>query len=92
MFTYIVCVNLASKSVFLTQNAGEVSELCVYSISMGVIVLLFSIPLIIFSVGINDVDNDFNSLFNLLIGIALIFLGVAPWSSAACIRLALKNK
>jgi len=58
----------------------------------GVIVLLFSIPLIIFSVGINDVDNDFKSLFNLLIGIALIFLGVAPWSSAACIRLALKNK
>ena len=29
---------------------------------------------------------------DLLIGIALIFLGVAPWSSAACIRLALNNK
>ena len=58
----------------------------------SVIVLLFSIPLIIFSVGINNVDNDFSSLFNLLIGIALIFLGLAPWSSAACIRLALKNK
>ena len=58
----------------------------------SVIVLLFSIPLIIFSVGINNADSDFNSLFNLLIGIALIFLGVAPWSSAACIRLALRNK
>jgi hypothetical protein len=23
---------------------------------------------------------------------ALIFLGIAPWSSAACIRLALNNK
>ncbi len=58
----------------------------------SIIVLLFSIPLIIFSVGINNVENDFNSLFNLLIGIALIFLGVAPWSSAALIRLALRNK
>ena len=58
----------------------------------SVIVLLFSIPVIIFSVGLNNVENDFNSLFNLLIGIALIFLGVAPWTSAACIRLALRNK
>ena len=58
----------------------------------SIIVLLFSIPLIIFSVSINSSDNDFNSIYNLLIGIALIFLGIAPWSSAACIRLALKNK
>jgi heme exporter protein B len=58
----------------------------------SIIVLLFSIPLIIFSVGINSADIHFNSLINLLIGIALIFLGIAPWSSAACIRLALKNK
>ena len=58
----------------------------------SIIVLLFSIPLIIFSVSINSSDNDFNSIYNLLIGIALIFLGVAPWSSAACIRLALRNK
>ena len=58
----------------------------------SVIVLLFSIPLIIFSVVINNSDSDFNSLLSLLFGIALIFLGIAPWSSAACIRLALRNK
>jgi len=58
----------------------------------SIIVLLFSIPLIIFSVGINSADINFNALINLLIGIALIFLGISPWSSAACIRLALKNK
>ena len=58
----------------------------------SIIVLLFSIPLIIFSVGINSVDNDTNSLINMLIGIALIFLGISPWSSAACLKLALKNK
>jgi len=58
----------------------------------SIIVLLFSIPVVIFSVGINNVDSNFNSLINLLFGIALIFLGISPWSSATCIRLALKNK
>ena len=58
----------------------------------SIIVLLFSIPLIIFSVGINNSDSDLNVLLNLLIGIALIFLGIAPWSSAAFLRLALRNK
>ena len=58
----------------------------------SIIVLLFSIPLIIFSVGINSVDSDTTSLINMLIGISLIFLGISPWSSAACIKLALKNK
>ena len=58
----------------------------------SIIVLLFSIPLIIFSVSINNADNNFFTLYNILIGIALIFVGITPWSSAACIRLALKNK
>ena len=58
----------------------------------SLIIILFSIPLIIFSVGINNSDSNFNSLLNLLFGIALIFLGIAPWSSAACIRLAIRNK
>ncbi len=58
----------------------------------SIIVLLFSIPVIIFSVGINNPDSNFNTLINLLIGIALIFLGISPWSSAAFIRLALRNK
>ena len=91
--------------LFLTFIIGSLILSCLGSISASmnllnktnfsigsVIVLLFSIPLIIFSVGINNIESDFNSLFNLLIGIALIFLGVAPWSSAACIRLALRNK
>ena len=58
----------------------------------SIIVLLFSIPVIIFSVGVNSVDNNFNSIVSLLIGITLIFLGISPWASAAFIRLALKNK
>ena len=100
--------NLPASDVYnliLTFIIGSLILSCLGSISASmnllnktnfsigsVIVLLFSIPLIIFSVGINNTDSDFNSLINLLIGIALIFLGIAPWSSAACIKLALKNK
>jgi len=100
--------NLPASDVYnliLTFIIGSLILSCLGSISASmnllnktnfsigsVIVLLFSIPLIIFSVGINNADSDFNSLINLLIGIALIFLGIAPWSSAACIKLALKNK
>ena len=58
----------------------------------GIVVLLFSIPVIIFSVGINNADNNFDSLINILIGIALIFLGISIWSGAAFIKLALRNK
>ena len=58
----------------------------------SLIILLFSIPIIIFSVGITNTNSDFNYLLNMLFGIALIFLGIAPWSSAACIRLAIQNK
>jgi heme exporter protein B len=57
----------------------------------SIIVLLFSIPVIIFSVGANSIDDNFNSLVNLLIGINLIFLGISPWASAAFIRLAIRN-
>ena len=100
--------NLPASDVYnliLTFIIGSLILSCLGSISASmnllnktnfsigsVIVLLFSIPLIIFSVGINNADSDFSSLINLLIGIALIFLGIAPWSSAACIKLALKNK
>ena len=103
-----ILFNLAINEIYnliLTFIIGSLILSCLGSISASmnllnktnfsigsVIVLLFSIPLIIFSVGINNADDDINSLFNLLIGIALIFLGIAPWSSAACIKLALKNK
>ena len=100
--------NLPMNEVYnlvLTFMIGSLILSCLGSISASmnllnktnfsigsIIVLLFSIPVVIFSVGINNVDSNFNSLINLLFGIALIFLGISPWSSAACIKLALKNK
>ena len=78
------CLGSISASMNLLNKTN-------YSIG-SIIVLLFSIPVIIFSVGLNSVDNDFKYLINLLIGIALIFIGIAPWVSAAFIKLGYKNK
>ena len=78
------CLGSISASMNLLNNAN---------FSMGsIIVILFSIPVIIFSVGISKADSNFISVINLLLGISLVFLGISPWSSAACIRLALRNK
>jgi len=100
--------NLPSSEIYtlvLTFFIGSLILSCLGSISASmnllnktnfsigsIIVLLFSLPVIIFSVGINNVDDEYNSIIKMLIGIALIFIGIAPWSSAACIRLAIKNK
>ena len=78
------CLGSISASMNLLNKAN---------FSLGsIIVILFSIPVIIFSVGINKPNADFVSIINLLLAITLIFLGISPWSSAACIRLALRNK
>ena len=103
-----VFFNLPFKEVyvlFITFVIGSLILSCLASISASmnllnktnfsigsIIVILFSIPVIIFSVGINKPDVNFISVINLLLGISLIFLGISPWSSAACIRLALRNK
>ena len=90
MVTFVIgslilsCLSSISASMNLLNKTN-------YSIA-SIIVLLFSIPVIIFSVGVNNADANFNSIINLLFGIALIFFGISPWSSAACIRLALRNK
>ena len=89
MVTFVIgslilsCLGSISASMNLLNKAN-------FSIG-GIIVLLFSIPIIIFSVGISEAGSDFKSLINILIGIACIFLGISPWASAAFIRLAIRN-
>ena len=71
MITFIIgslilsCLSSMSASMNLLNKAN-------FSIG-GIVVLLFSIPVIIFSVGINEVGSDYKSLINILIGMALIF-------------------
>jgi len=57
----------------------------------SIIVMVFSIPVIIFSVGIINMDENFNSLINILIGILLIIFAINPWASGACLKIAVQN-
>ena len=103
-----ILFNLPTNEVYnliITFFLGSLILSCLVSISASMnllnktnfsigslIVILFFIPVIIFSIGTNNPESDFNSLINLLLGIALIFLGISPWSSATFIKLALRNK
>ena len=59
----------------------------------SVIVMLLSIPVIIFSVGIIEEPPELmRAQLNILLGILMLFLAITPWISAICIRIALRNK
>ena len=57
----------------------------------SVIVMIFSIPVIIFSIGVININEDFNSLIGILFGILLITFALNPWASGACLKLAVQN-
>ena len=61
--------------------------------SLGaIIVMIFSLPVIIFSVSLINAGNNLFSMVNILLGILLIFIAISPWITGLCIRLALENK
>ena len=53
--------------------------------------MILSIPVIIFSVGIINTEENFISLINVLFGILLIIFAINPWATGACLKLALQN-
>ena len=57
----------------------------------SIIVMIFSIPVIIFSVALIDQEENFHYLINILLGILLIVFAINPWASGACLKLALQN-
>jgi len=57
----------------------------------SIIVMIFSVPIIIFSVGIVNLEENFNSLISILFGILLIVFAINPWASGLCIKLSLEN-
>ena len=57
----------------------------------SIIVMIFSIPVIIFSVALIDQEENFSYLINILLGISLIVFAINPWASGACLKLALQN-
>jgi len=58
----------------------------------SIIIMILSIPLIIFSVGIVSATPELiEPQLNILIGILFLFLAITPWASAACIKISLRN-
>ena len=57
----------------------------------SIIVMIFSIPVIIFSVGLINQEENFKSLLNILFGIMLILFAINPWASGSCLKLAIQN-
>ena len=57
----------------------------------SLIVMVFSVPIIIFSVGIINMEESFNSLISILFGILLIVFAINPWASGLCLKLSLEN-
>ncbi|MBI04240.1 MAG: hypothetical protein CMI96_00305 [Pelagibacteraceae bacterium] len=77
------CLGSISSSMNLLNNKS-------YSLG-SIIVMVFSIPVIIFSVGIINAQENFLYLINILLGILFIFIAISPWVSSICIKLALQN-
>ena len=57
----------------------------------SLIVMVFSVPVIIFSVGLINLEENFNSLINILFGILLIIFAINPWASGLCLKFSLEN-
>ena len=57
----------------------------------SVIVMIFSVPIIIFSMGIANLEENFNSLISILFGVLLIVFAINPWASGLCLKLSLEN-
>tara|TARA_Y100001970_G_scaffold273272_1_gene371253 strand:+ start:796 stop:1467 length:672 start_codon:yes stop_codon:yes gene_type:complete len=80
----LCCLASISASMNLLNNRN---------FSLGsVIVLIFSLPVIIFGVEIIKSENNFIFILNILLGILFIFVAISPWISSICIRLAIENK
>ena len=77
------CLGSISSSMNLLNNRNYLLG--------SVIVIIFSVPVVIFSVGLISSHERFDSLINILIGILLIVFAINPWASGACLKLACQN-
>ena len=78
----------------ITAISGSMNLLNKKNFSLGsIIVLILSIPVIIFGVNISVTSKEimFANL-NILLGIMFFFLAITPWITATCIKISLQNK
>ena len=78
----------------LSSISGSMNLLNNKNFAIGsVIIILFSIPVIIFSVSIIHSTTELaKPQLNILLGILMLFLAITPWISATCIKIAIRNK
>ena len=78
----------------LSSISGSMNLLNNKNFAIGsVIIMLLSIPVIIFSVSIIDSTTEqIKPQLNILLGILMLFLAITPWISASCIKIAIRNK
>ena len=102
-----ILLNIANDKVvylFASFAIGSLILSCLGSISSSMnlmnqrnfllgslIVMIFSVPIIIFSVGIINMEKNFYSLMSVLVGILLIVFSINPWASGLCLKLSLEN-
>ena len=77
------CLGSISASMNLLNNRNYLLG--------SVIVIIFSVPAVIFSVGLINSNENYDSLINILFGILLIVFAINPWASGACLKLASQN-
>ena len=77
------CLGSISASMNLLNNRNYLLG--------SVIVIIFSVPAVIFSVGLINSNENYDSLINILFGILLIVFAINPWASGACLKLAIQN-
>ena len=81
----LTCISSISSSMNLLNNKN-------FTIG-SIIVILFSIPVIVFSVNIiNSTKEFFDPQLNILLGILFLFLAITPWISSICIKISIENK
>ena len=78
----------------LSSISGSMNLMNDKNFAIGsVIILLLSIPIIIFSVSLIDSTSEIvKPQLNILLGILMLFLAITPWISTFCIKIAIKNK
>lgn len=94
------------KFILLSFLIGSVTITCITSISSSMnllnkknfavgslIIMLLSIPVIIFSVGIIKSSPELmKAQINILLGIMFFFLAISPWICGVCIKISVQNK
>ena len=58
----------------------------------SLIIMIFSIPVIIFVLILLMFKEIANAQIKILLGIMFFFFAITPWISATCIKLGLQNK